>query len=161
QIKDPSARLSAKSQVQFLQLASAAASDDYLGIRLARSFDLRELGLLYYVQASSSVLGDALQRAARYSTTTNESLHIKYHEGSNISITFAYFGIPRHSDRQQIEFFVTTLLRICRQLTGKQVTPLYIHLAHRRDSFPAEFRRLAGCKIEFGKSTDEVVFPKS
>jgi hypothetical protein len=41
---------------------------------LARDFDPRELGLLYYVMASSQTLGDALKRVARYSQITNEAL---------------------------------------------------------------------------------------
>ena len=35
------------------------------GLTLARSVDLRELGLLYYVAASSSQLGEALKRTER------------------------------------------------------------------------------------------------
>ena len=60
------------------------------GIRLAQSFDLRELGLLYYVQASSDMLGDALQRAARYSTIINESVQLEYCAGKNVSVAFKY-----------------------------------------------------------------------
>ena len=161
QIDEPSARLSARSQINFLQLAATAIGDEYLGIRLAQSFDLRELGLLYYVQASSDVLGDALQRAARYSTIINESVQLEYRAGKNVSIAFKYLGVSRHTDQQQIEFFVTTLLRICRQLSGRRVLPIRIQLVHRRKSFPAEFQRLAGCKIEFGKPVDEITFPKS
>ena len=38
-----------------------------------RDFDPREIGLLYYVMASSQTLGDALKRIARYSHITNEA----------------------------------------------------------------------------------------
>jgi hypothetical protein len=41
---------------------------------LARDFDPREIGLLYYAMASSQTLGDALKRVARYSQITNEAL---------------------------------------------------------------------------------------
>jgi hypothetical protein len=42
-----------------------ALKDDRLGFTLARDFDLREIGLLYYVMACSQTLGDALKRIAR------------------------------------------------------------------------------------------------
>jgi hypothetical protein len=46
-----------------------------LGRKLhAGDFDPREIGLLYYVMASSQTLGDALKRVARYSQITNEAL---------------------------------------------------------------------------------------
>jgi hypothetical protein len=42
------------------------------GIELAQQLlDLRELGMLFYVAASSETSGDALQRMARYSSTVN------------------------------------------------------------------------------------------
>ncbi len=73
QIKDRSARLVVHHQIQFLNLAANALRDDSLGFHLAQQLpDLRELGLLFYVAASSETLGDALQRTARYSSIVNE-----------------------------------------------------------------------------------------
>src|SRR5262249_1800695 len=66
QINDPDARIGVRNQIRFLDIAAHELSDEFLGFRLAQSFELRKLGLLYYVQASSSTLGEALQRAARY-----------------------------------------------------------------------------------------------
>ena len=64
----------AESQIAFLKLASEAPGDPLLGFHLAESFELRELGLLYYVQASSETLGEALGRVARYSSVAHEGL---------------------------------------------------------------------------------------
>src|SRR5262249_15461503 len=63
-IADPEERLSVRSQVALLDEAAIALKDDRLGFTLARDFDPRELGLLYYVMASSPTLGDALKRVA-------------------------------------------------------------------------------------------------
>jgi hypothetical protein len=52
-IADPEERLSVRSQVALLDEAAIALKDDRLGFTLARDFDPRELGLLYYVMASS------------------------------------------------------------------------------------------------------------
>ena len=62
-----------RSQVALLDEAAIALKDDRLGFTLARDFNPRELGLLYYVMASSQTLGDALKRIARYSQITNEA----------------------------------------------------------------------------------------
>jgi len=77
-IADPEERLSVRSQVALLDEAAIALKDDRLGFTLARDFDPRELGLLYYVMASSRTLGDAIKRVARYSQITNEALLIVY-----------------------------------------------------------------------------------
>jgi Arabinose-binding domain of AraC transcription regulator, N-term len=72
-IADPEERLSVRSQIALLDEAAIALKDDCVGFTLARNFDPREIGLLYYVMASSQTLGDALKRVARYSQITNEA----------------------------------------------------------------------------------------
>jgi hypothetical protein len=57
QIEDRSARLDVKHQVAFPSLAADALGDDLLGFHLALDFDLREIGLLYYVASSSDLIG--------------------------------------------------------------------------------------------------------
>src|SRR5215212_5414578 len=63
QIADPDHRISVGSQIAFLGAAAEAIHDDFLGLSLAEEFELRELGLLYYIMASSETLGSALRRA--------------------------------------------------------------------------------------------------
>ena len=59
QINNPDARLRASNQIRFLSLIADALSDDLLGFHLAQLIDIRELGFLYYISASSQTLGDA------------------------------------------------------------------------------------------------------
>jgi len=144
-----------------LELGAAALQDDLLGFHLARDVDLREVGLLYYVLASSEILNDALRRAARYSGITNEGISLKLNSAREVAITLEYVGIERRSDRHQIEFWLVSLVRLCRQLTNRRLVPRRIKVVHHRKSTPAEFRSLLGCEIEFGSSVDEIVFPET
>jgi AraC-like DNA-binding protein len=160
QIEDSNVRLAVRNQIKFLNSVADALNDDFLGIRLAQELDLRELGLLYYVLASSETLGDALRRVARYSTIQNEGVRISYRERDSISIAFRYVGVSRLSDRHQIEFFITTLLRVCRHITGRQVSPSSVKLIHRRSDLPTKIKELFGCEVRFGGNADEVVYPK-
>jgi AraC-like DNA-binding protein len=159
QINNSKARLLVKNQITFLNLAAEASQDGFFGMRLAQNIDLRELGLLYYVLASSDTLGDALPRIARYSSILNEGVLISYREREDLSITFEYRGVARLSDRHQMEFFVTTLLRTCRQLTGRRLSPSRISFKHARTALPAGFKALFGCEVAFGSGIDEVVYP--
>ncbi len=159
QMKNSRARIGVKNQIRFIDLVARELDDEFFGFRLAQKIDLRELGLLYYVLASSETLGDALRRAARYSTILNEGVHIKYRHGQFVSIVFDYFGVARLPDRHQIEFFVTILLRICRQLTRLQLMPSEVKLIHHRVQMPAEFRRLFGTHVAFSGGVDEIKYP--
>src|SRR5262245_18786660 len=84
----------------------------------------RELGLLYYVMASSQTLGD-------------------------------YSGVPRHSERHQIEFCMFAVLRVCRMLTGQNLVPQHFSIAHHRSGATSEMARFVGTKVEFGADADE------
>ena len=55
-IAEPEERLSVRSQIALLNEAATALKDDCLGFTLARDHDPREVGLLYYVIASSQTL---------------------------------------------------------------------------------------------------------
>jgi hypothetical protein len=54
--QDPAVRLDIWSQIELFELAAEEVQDEWLGFHLARSFDLREIGLVYYVMASSNLL---------------------------------------------------------------------------------------------------------
>src|SRR6476620_11829203 len=154
-IADPQERLSVRSQIALLNEAATALKDDCLGFTLARDHDPREIGLLYYVMASSRTLGEALKRLARYSRVTNEALVFEYREGNRLIINLSYSGVPRHSDTHQIEFCMFAAIRICRLLTGQKLVPQYFSIAHYRSGNTPEMSRFVGTKVEFGAGADE------
>ena len=158
-IDDANARLPVPSQIKLLELAADALHDDLLGFRLAQDYDLREIGLFYYVLASSEILADALHRAERYSGIVNEGFSLQARIAKETAITLSYVDIDRRSDRHQIEFWLISLVRLCRQLTNRRLVPSRVKVVHRRDKIPPEFRSYLGCEIEFGSSVDEIVFP--
>ncbi len=123
-------------------------------------FRLPQGGLLFYVAASSETLGDALQRAARYGSIGNEGLSLKcLEEEEDIRIAFDYVGIARHSDRHQIEFFMTVLIRLCRHLTGLRLVPSRARLTHcRSNQGGSELAAYFGGHITFGARADELTF---
>lgn len=158
QIDNPKARVQAEGQIKFLNLVAAATCDDLLGFHLSLHFDLRMVGLLYYVFASSETLDDALRNGARCSTIVNESIRLKVHESNRrIGFIFEPVGIARHSDRHQIEFWVAAVIRACRLITKRHVTAESVTFAHPRKPTP-ELNEFFGSKIIFGADLDELTF---
>jgi AraC-like DNA-binding protein len=160
-IKDRGSRLPVQQQIHFLNLVADALHDEFLGFHLAQLCDLRELGLLFYVAASSETLGDALQRVARYSSITNEGISLKCVEGDGTRMVFDYVGVSRHSDRHQIEFSMTVLVRLWRQLTGLHLATRRARLTHRRSNGDSELAKYFGGRITFGAKADELAFARS
>jgi len=161
QIDDPKARVPVQGQIRLLELASRALGDDLLGFHLARSCELRELGLVYYVLASSEVLADALQNAARYGRIVNEGVRLRIREGRETGIGIEYVNVERRDDRQHIDFWLTIIVRLVRELSNRRLAASHVRVIDHRRKVPAEFRSFLGCTIDFAAGVDEVVFPRA
>src|SRR6516162_9253850 len=160
QINRKDVRIGVTSQIRFLELAAKALNDPLLGFGLMRDADLRLAGLLYYVAASSETLGDALDRAERYSSIVNAGVVLKCFEARNLTIALRYAGVARHSDRQQMECLATAIIRFCRDSTERRLNPIAVHFVHRRLPQSSEIEKFFGCRIEFAANTDRIIFDK-
>jgi hypothetical protein len=94
EIDDAECRIDARNQIAFLEVAAEALKQQFLGLSLAEEFDCRDLGLLYYVMASSDTLGGAFERASRYSRVTNEAVVLRYREAPEPTLSLKLFGYP-------------------------------------------------------------------
>ena len=158
QIRKPDVRFRSEvSEIPSSELARHL-NDEFLAISLLNQSICVNLTDLLRPHLSED-LPNALMRLARYSAIHNEGVDIRFSGRQGISISFEYVGVVRTSDRHQIEFFVAILVRLCRQLTGRNLSPLRVRLMHRRSEIPAELRALFGCPVEFGSPTDQVIFP--
>jgi AraC-like DNA-binding protein len=157
-IEDTSRRIEVSAQVKFLKVAADALQDDLLGFHLSQSFDLREAGLLYYIVASSDSFADAMRNAQRYTKIVNEGVEIKFEAGSAV-LTINYAGVERLSDRHQFEFWLYSMVRMCRQITGTRLAPRQFSFRHRGEETPPECRAFLGCEVTYGADADEIVLP--
>jgi AraC-like DNA-binding protein len=157
QVDDPTARLEVRAQIKVLALAAEAVRDDLFGFHLARSFDLREIGLVYYVMASSEQLADALQTGVRYSRIHNEGVRLHFNRNRLATLTLDYVDTDRASDKHHMEFWLVALVRICRQVTDSRLAPHQLKVRHARADPPAEFKAFFGVEMEFGGETDAIV----
>jgi AraC-like DNA-binding protein len=158
QIDDPTVRVRVRDQVEFLNLVAAAADDDLLGFHLAQHCEPREVGLYYYVLATSEKLSDIFQRAARYSSLVNEGVVQSLVDGRGLGIRTSFTGVSRFRDRHQVEFWTAAIVRLLRQFTGVRLNPERVSFAHPAKQGVREMSAYFGCKVEFGAEIDEVVF---
>ena len=157
---DPAVRLEVPTQIKILEIVAEELDDDLLGFHLARSFDVRRVGLLYYVGASSGQLAEALRNGARFSRINNEGVRLQVAIDRAMTVALEYVNVDRSTDKHQAEFWLVALVRICRQLTDTRLAPLRLRVRHFRDGTPAELRTFLGCEVEFSADADEVVFPR-
>jgi hypothetical protein len=76
------------------------------------------------------------------------------------TIALNYVNVDRDADRHHTEFWLVTLVRICRQVTNGRLAPSRLKSRHFRNGTPSEFRAFFGVSIEFGANADEICFPR-
>jgi AraC-like DNA-binding protein len=160
QIKNQDIQLGVQNQIRFVELVANATGDPLLGFHLAYSYDLREIGLLYYVVASAETLLGSLLRVARYSAVANDGVDLQVNKGNLLSVRLNYSGVARHSDVHQIEFWMASLVRLCRTLIGINLKPIEIRIMHDRRKQVPQMEKLLGCAVKTGADVDEIIFPR-
>ena len=155
EVDDPALRLEARAQIKVLELAAESLGDELFGFHLAGDFDLREIGLVYYVMASSERLSDALENAARYSGIVNEGVRLRC-EANGTAIKLDYVGVDRGHDRHHAEFWIVTLVRLCREVTDSRLVLRHVKLRHQRSGLSGDFRSFFGADVAFGCDVDEI-----
>jgi len=152
-------RISAPAQARFLELAAKTVRDPLLGFHLAQKVNPREAGVLFYVASSAKDLGEAMALFARYCRIINEAYRVHLNRGGNgLDFDFHIVGLPGRQAAQNAEFTITTVLKAMRQVTGRNVCPTTMTLAHSRNSYSTEVERFCGCLIEFDASSNRLVF---
>ena len=160
EIKNKDVPLGVQNQIKFVDLVANAISDPLFGLRLAYSYDLREIGLLYYVSASADTLLSSLLRIARYSDVANEGVDLEVKKGDVLRLRLRYSGVARHSDVHQIEFWMASVVRICRKVIGANLKPIEVRIAHNRRKQVPEMEKLLRCAVKTGADVDEIVFSR-
>ena len=102
--------------------------------------------------ASSDTLGQAIQRIERFSRVVNEAIVFRVSNVADLDTRLDYAGVARHSDRHQVEFSLTTLVRLCRSLTGLSLTPVRVTICHSRADGVAEQRLLLAARPSLVRS---------
>jgi AraC-like DNA-binding protein len=161
QLNDTHATLPARDQIRLLNLIAAALRDDRLGFHIGQRADLREVGLLYYVIASSATLLEAVRRGVRYSVVLNDGVLQRCTVGRQIEVQLTYHGISRHSDQHQPECWMAFMLRTIRQITGQRIAARRVRFVHSRAGVPRDFSAHFGCEVEFGAGVDQISFARA
>jgi AraC-like DNA-binding protein len=149
-------RISAAGQAQFLDLAAEALGDSAFGLHLAGKAISRDLGILFYVVSGGKNIEEALTLLARYQRIANEAIRLKLKRSEcGLVIEADLFGLPVHCARQNAEFGFAVVVKILREVSGRNISPTRIKFAHPRNSDLKDFKRFFICPVEFGRASIE------
>lgn len=148
--------ISAAGQSKFLAIAADAIGDSAFGLHLAEKAVPRDVGILFYVVSGGKNIEEALALFARYQRIANEAARLKLaRTASGITIEADLFGLPAYSARHNAEFGFAVVVKMLRELAGRNISPTRVAFAHPRNSDLKDFERFFLCPVEFGRASIE------
>lgn len=160
-LADPDSRIPTRSMVRLWQAIIEEFDDPLLGLNVARSLSVNQLGLVGYSMQHSATLRDALQRLARYQRILSEAVRAEIIEQRD-EFTVSWILHPAlKSLRVPVELGVTLLLRIARELTDVAILPVRLELPTPQPDALSEYRAEFACPILFETQSASLVFTAS
>ena len=75
-----------------------------------------------------------------------------------VVVEISFVGIPRHRARQITEFEIALVLKVFREITGRDIRPIRVACAQVRNADLREIQRAFGCPVEFGAPSGQLEF---
>ena len=155
-LEDPNSRVPEALTERAWTLATTLTGDEALGIHLAESLPRGALDLIEYALRSSPSLEKGLDRLARYGRLVSDRVAARTHrKGENLLfLVHDTATTPLHSARA--EFALAVALKLVRDSTGADITPVRVGFAHPAPENVAEHRRFFRGRIRFAAGSSSM-----
>ena len=147
----------AEKQGIFLDTAADVLQDRSLGLHIAQDYELRRLGLFFYLMASSETVGEALSCFERYVRTQDAGLDASYRQ-SDVALTVAVrpLDVGLAPSRHLSEFLMLSLYRLVTSFTP--ATPLGVSFVHVHPETAEDTETSFAAPVDFGASENRIAF---
>jgi Arabinose-binding domain of AraC transcription regulator, N-term len=155
-LMDPNVRVPEAVTEKAWRLAATLTCDEALGIHLAESLPRGALDLIEYALRSSASLGKGLDRLARYGRLLSDRVAARTHakEESLLFLVHDSATTPLHPARA--EFALAVALKLARDSTGADITPVRVCFAHPAPDNIAEHRRFFKASVRFAAGSSSM-----
>lgn len=159
-LDDVDARVPYGSLMRVLDAFSEAADDPWFGLHVAEEhIDAASFGVVGFAARSSTTLGEAIERTARYARIMNEN--------TEMSVTFDARGArivdgpipPFVWPRQYEDMAMASFVTLGRKWTGVPFRAASVGFRHAAPNDVSEYVRVFGCEPAFGCAESFVVVP--
>jgi AraC-like DNA-binding protein len=155
-LDDPNVRVPETLTEKAWHLAVTLTGDHALGIHVAESLPRGALDLIEYSLRSSPSLEKGLDRLARYGRLLSDRVAARaQHEGHSLLLLVDDTAkMPLHPART--EFALAVALKLARDSTGADITPVRVCFAHRAPDDTAEHRRFFHERVRFAAGSSSM-----
>jgi AraC-like DNA-binding protein len=156
-LTDPDLRVPEASAEAAWRLAATMTGDAVIGLHLAESLPRGALDLVEYAFRSSPSLAAGLERLARYGRVLSDRVAARTEtQGEGLLLLIRDTGnTTLHPGRA--EFALAAALKLARESTGADITPLQVCFAHAAPEDALEHRRFFRNPVRFGAGSNSMI----
>ncbi len=153
---DPSVRVAEAAAETAWRLAATLTRDDALGVHLAESLPRGALDLIEYALRSSPSLGQGLDRLARYGRLLSDRVAARTHRKEQGLLFLVHDTATTPLYPARAEFALAVALKLARDCTGADITPLRVSFAHPAPDDISEHRRFFHGRVRFAAGSSSM-----
>lgn len=158
-VADPETRISYAAVLRLIERAATLLDDPSLGLRLGATHDARDSGLLGFVVLNSPTLMDALANLQRYFRVLGEGEDVELdHSGPHVVLRFRETDPNLRGLRHNSDYLAAVLVRACRDLTRKRISPLRAEFMHGQPNTKVKYAEYLGCPVKFRAEWDALIY---
>jgi AraC-like DNA-binding protein len=157
-LADPDLRVPEAAVESAWQMAATLTGDDAIGVHLAESLPRGALDLVEYALRASPSLAVGLERLARYGHVLSDRVAARTETNSHglLFLIGDTANTVLHPGRT--DFALTVALKLARESTGVDITPLHVCLAHPEPADASEHRRVFHRPVGFNAGANSLLF---
>jgi AraC-like DNA-binding protein len=158
-LQDPDARVPYSAVVSLMERAAALLGEPGFGLRLGASQDISDSGLIGFVMLNSAKLVDAVNNLHRYFLIVGDGEEFDVVQGGpHVVLRFRESDPALRGLRQNSEYIAAIVVRACRDMTRKRVSPVRVEFMHSRPNAKVDYEAILGCPVRFRADWDSIVF---
>ncbi len=158
-LQDLDSRIPYAAVVALMERAAALLGEPDFGLRLGASQDISDSGLIGFVMLNSARLVDAVSNLHRYFLVVGDGEEFDVVQGGpHVSLRFRESDPALRGLRQNSEYIAAIVVRACRDMTRKRVSPVRVEFMHSRPNVNVDYEAILGCPVRFRADWDAVVF---
>jgi AraC-like DNA-binding protein len=158
-VADPETRIPYAAVIELIEQAANILGDSSYGLRLGAAQEARDGGLLGFLMLNSPTLMDAITNLQRYFQVVGEGEDVEIERGGpNIALRFRETDPSLRGLRHNSEYLGAILVRACRDITRKRISPVRAEFMHGRPNVKVSYAEYLGCPVKFHAKWDAVVY---
>jgi AraC-like DNA-binding protein len=155
-LEDPNVRVPEAVTEMAWRLAATLTRDEALGIHLAESLPRGALDLIEYALRSSPSLGNGLDRLARYGRLLSDRVAARIHRKGDSLLLLVHDTATTPLHPARAEFALAVALKLARDSTGAEITPVRVSFVHPAPDNCAEHRRFFHGRVRFAAGSSSM-----